>query len=102
MEISTRLIDNTIEILIDGVLNNYNEYIEMKNIIQSAINNDIKVIFYFVNSISISSYILGYILKLKEVDKKHIDIIVGNSKLHHFLQSIEFDNFFKIKIKEYE
>ena len=102
MEISTRLIENKAEILIIGTMNDYAEYLEMKNIIKSKIANDLGLIFYFVNASSISFYILGYILKLKEIDKRNIDIIVSNTKLYNFLHNIDFDNFFDIKIKEYE
>ncbi|RDU57994.1 hypothetical protein [Helicobacter sp. MIT 99-5507] len=102
MEISTRLIENKAEILIIGVMNDYTEYLDMKNIIKSKIASDLGLVFYFVNSNSISSYILGYILKLKDIDKRNIDIIVSNAKLYNFLHSIDFDNFFDIKIKEYE
>lgn len=99
MEISTRLIENKAEILITGVMNDYAEYVEMKNIIKSKIANDVGLVFYFMNANSISSYILGYILKLKEIDKRDIDIIVSNAKLYNFLCDIDFDNFFDIKIK---
>ena len=102
MEISTRLIENKVEILIFGVMNDYAEYLEMKNIIKSKIDENLGLIFYFVNANSISSYILGYILKLKEIDKRNIDIIVSNAKLYNFLRNIDFDRFFDIKIKEYE
>lgn len=99
MEISTRLIENKAEILITGVMNDYAEYTEMKNIIKSKIASDVGLVFYFMNANSISSYILGYILKLKEIDKRDIDIIVSNAKLYNFLCDIDFDNFFDIKIK---
>lgn len=102
MEVSTRLIDGAIEVLINGFMNEYSEYVDMKNIIKEKPNSDAKMIFYFVNASSISSYILGYILKLKEVDKRNIDIVVSNAKLYNFLQNIDFDHFFDIKIKEYE
>lgn len=102
MEVSTRLINNTIEVLIIGFMNEYSEYVDMKGIIKPNLNNDYKLVFYFVNTNSISSYILGYILKLKEFDKRNIDIVVSNAKLYNFLQNIGFDDFFDIKIKEYE
>ena len=98
MEVSTRLIDGAIEVLINGFMNEYSEYVDMKNIIKEKSNSDAKMIFYFVNASSISSYILGYILKLKEVDKRNIDIVVSNAKLYNFLQNIDFDHFFDIKI----
>lgn len=101
MEIFTKLVDNKNQIIIAGMMNDYTEYVDMKNIIKS-LANDMGLIFYFINSSAISSYILGYILKLKEIDKRSIDIVVGNAKLYNFLHNIDFDNFFDIKIKEYE
>lgn len=102
MEISARLNDNNQEILLNGNINSYNEYVEVKYFIKNHINKATNLTFYFVNSISVNSYILGYILKLKEINKLNINIVVSNSKLYDFFQYADFHKFFNIKIKEYE
>lgn len=89
------------EVVIDGKLADYSEYIDVKNCINDAIENK-QISIYFVNSNTISPYILGYILKLRENDGISISIIVSNSALYEFLRSIDFHRFFDIKIKEYK
>ena len=49
----------------------------------------------------VDSYLLGFILNLKENSGVKINIIVANSRLYEFLQNIDFNKFFDIKIKEY-
>lgn len=82
-------------------MTDYSEYIEVKRCLNEAIE-DSKVKIYFVNANVISPYILGYMLKLSENDNINISIIVSNALLYEFLQSIDFNKFFDIKIKEYQ
>ncbi|MDE6886507.1 MAG: hypothetical protein K2P17_05675 [Helicobacteraceae bacterium] len=101
MEIYTKLESSILRVTLNGKLKNYNEYIEIKSTIKTELKQSKNISFYFVNATSIDSYILGYILKLYEVDKINVDIVVGSSRLYNFLRNIDFDKFFKIKIKEY-
>lgn len=82
-------------------MTDYSEYIEVKRCLNEAIEDN-KVKIYFVNANVISPYILGYMLKLSENDNINISIIVSNALLYEFLQSIDFNKFFDIKIKEYQ
>ncbi|RAX55264.1 hypothetical protein CCY99_00765 [Helicobacter sp. 16-1353] len=102
MEISKRLIDKNLEFLLNGKMNNYDEYMEVKYFIKSNIENITNITFYFVNADSIDAYILGYILKLKDINKLNINIIVSNARLYNFLQYADFHKLFDVKIKEYE
>lgn len=100
MDIFTRLSKNGKEVIIDGKLRDYDEYIEIKAQIKDEIENG-AISLYFINATMIDSYILGFILNLKENSGVKINIIVANSRLYEFLQSIDFNKFFDIKIKEY-
>lgn len=102
MEVSSKLKNEIIEIILKGQLRDYENYAEIKNFIKSEILENSNIIFYFINMTYISPYILGYILKLKEINKLHISIVVSNGKLYDFLLNADFDKFFNIKIKEYE
>ncbi|RDU65180.1 hypothetical protein [Helicobacter sp. MIT 14-3879] len=99
MEISTRLNHNIKEIKLNGKLESYNEYIEFKNTLKKELQDN-KLNLYFINANSIDTSILGYILKLYEIDKIEINLVVSSSKLYNFLRNIEFNKFFDIKIKE--
>ena len=100
LEIFTRLVKGGKEVIIDGKLRNYDEYIEIKNQIKDEII-DSTLTLYFINSVVVDSYLLGFILNLKENSGVKINIIVANSRLYEFLQNIDFNKFFDIKIKEY-
>lgn len=73
----------------------------MKNCINNALQATKQISLYFINANSISPYILGYMLKLRENDSIEISVVVGNAGLYEFLQSIDFNKFFDIKIKEF-
>lgn len=100
MDIFTRLIKGNKEVIIDGKLSDYEEYIEVKNQIKNEVENG-SLTLYFINASIIDSYILGFILNLSQNSGIKINIIVANSRLYEFLQSIDFNKFFDIKIKEY-
>lgn len=100
MDIFSRLAKGNKEVIIDGKLKDYEEYIEIKNQIKDGIENGALTL-YFINATAIDSYILGFILNLAENSGVKINIIVANSRLYEFLQSIDFNKFFDIKIKEF-
>lgn len=89
------------EIVIDGKIANYSEYLEVKNYINDTLKTTKQISLYFINANSISPYILGYMLKMRENDGVEISVVVGNAGLYEFLQSIDFNKFFDIKIKEF-
>lgn len=101
MEVFTRLTKNGKEVIIDGKMADYSEYLDVKNCINEILDESKILKIYFINANTISPYILGYILKLHENDNINISIIVSNAILYEFLQSIDFHKFFDIKIKEY-
>lgn len=100
LDIFTRLAKGNKEVIIDGKLKDYEEYIEIKSQIKDEIENGALTL-YFINATAIDSYILGFILNLAENSGVKINIIVANSRLYEFLQSIDFNKFFDIKIKEF-
>ena len=100
MEVFTRLVRGSKEVIIDGKLRDYDEYIEIKAQIKEEIV-DSALTLYFINATIVDSYLLGFILNLKENGGVKINIIVANSRLYEFLQNIDFNKFFDIKIKEY-
>lgn len=87
--------------MIDGKIANYSEYLEVKNYINDTLKTTKQISLYFINANSISPYILGYMLKMRENDGVEISVVVGNAGLYEFLQSIDFNKFFDIKIKEF-
>ena len=100
MEVFTRLVRGGKEVIIDGKLRDYDEYIEIKAQIKEEIV-DSALTLYFINATMVDSYLLGFILNLKDNGGVKINIIVANSRLYEFLQNIDFNKFFDIKIKEY-
>lgn len=101
MEVSTR-VGQSIEIRIFGKVDSIEECIEIKEEILQHIEQNLPFVIYFIDSSIIHSNLLGYLLKLRQNDNKEISIIVSNTRIYNFFKNIAFDNFFDIKIKEYE
>ena len=100
MEIHTALNNGALEIKISSKYKGYEDYLNFKNVLKQALKENLPIIVYFTNAYYINHDILGFILKIKTIDKKEIDIIVSNHILYNFLKSIEFTSFFNIKIRE--
>ena len=100
MEIHTALNNGALEIKVSNKYSGYEDYINFKRVLKQCLQENLPITIYFTNTYYINHDILGFILKLKTMDKKDIGLIVSNHILYNFLQSIEFTHFFNIKIKE--
>lgn len=102
MDISAKMTNDTLEFLLNGELDGYDNYVDIKAFVRSHLAKAHNFTFYFVNAASIDAYILGFLLKLRETEHLEINIVVSSAKLYNFLQYYEFSDMFDIKIKEYE
>lgn len=94
MTIKTHEKDSTLFCTIWGEMSSYAQFLEFKSIINKSSAENITL--HFKDCERIDAYILGYILSLK----KPINIIVGSGILYNFLEKINYNRFFNIKIQE--
>ncbi|TLD80086.1 hypothetical protein LS68_007630 [Helicobacter sp. MIT 05-5293] len=105
MALSAEVINDLHIIKSTGKLKTYEAFFAFKNELETFIPNilssdDPILRLYFVQAFPISSYVLGYILKLRNIDKVRIEIIVDDLRLFMFFDEVDMVDEFKIKIME--
>lgn len=85
-------------------LKNYNAFLDFKTEMEAMLKHilqDEKILrIYFVQAFPMTSYVLGYLFKLKNIDKIHIEIIVDDGRLFDFFDEVDMVDEFHIKIME--
>lgn len=104
MELFSKIEENeTLELTLKGAITGYEDYSEVKHFVKSKIHahGGANLCFYFVGGHSVDTRVMGLVLKLREIDRLNINIVVSSSKLYEYLMLADFHKFFDIKIKEY-
>ena len=87
-----------------GRLKTYNSYIDfvsdIEPIVEKAKIDKKSVTIFFINSYPISSYIFGYLLKMKNVDGVDIRIVVNEVKLFFLFDEIGLVETFRVMVKD--
>ncbi|RDU59363.1 hypothetical protein [Helicobacter marmotae] len=87
-----------------GKLKTYDAFlafkIDLENILPEFLAHNELLRLYFIQAYPLSSYVLGYLFKLRSVDKITIEIIVDDVRLFMFFDEIDMIDEFKIKIME--
>ncbi|MEA1955399.1 MAG: hypothetical protein U9N02_02770 [Campylobacterota bacterium] len=92
MEIST----NGNSVTIDGNIKSVSDYQSIKSTLDPLVRND-TIIINIVNSISITSSVIGYFNKLVLKDKINIQMNIGNEQLMELLQDLNLASIFNAK-----
>ncbi len=93
MEISASA--NTVTI--KGNIKTVSDYQDIKNTIDTIVAGDKRVSIYIVDSISITSSIIGYLNKLVLKDGVDLSITVGNEQLKELFDDLSLTSLFKVK-----
>ncbi|TLD96227.1 hypothetical protein LS71_007080 [Helicobacter jaachi] len=88
-----------------GKLKTYDSFLsfklELENLLPQILSSADSVLrIYFVQAYPINSYVLGFLFKLRSVDKIKIEIVVDDLRLFMFFEEIDMVDEFKIKIME--
>ena len=75
--------------------------VELEDMLPQILSNaDATLRIYFVQAYPINSYVLGFLFKLRNIDRITIEIIVDDLRMFMFFEEIDMIDEFKIKIME--
>ncbi|MDA3908444.1 MAG: hypothetical protein PF437_05105 [Sulfurimonas sp.] len=93
MEITSS--SNTINIT--GNIKSISNFSEIKNILESVVNQHKNITINIIDSLSITSSVIGYFNKLILKDNISIEMRVGNEQLLHLLTDLNLASTFKAR-----
>lgn len=93
MEITSS--SNTINII--GNIKSINVFSEIKNLIDGVVAQHKNITINIVDSLSITSSVIGYFNKLILKDNINIDMRIGNDQLMHLLSDLNLASTFKAR-----
>ncbi|CUU39357.1 hypothetical protein [Helicobacter typhlonius] len=104
MALSVQTINDLQMVRSVGKLKSYEAFltfkIELEDILPKFLGEQHMLRIYFVRAYPISSYVLGYLFKLRNTDKIKIEIVVDDLRLFMFFEEIDLVDEFQIKIME--
>lgn len=74
--------------------------IELENLLPHFLSQNDMLRIYFIQAYPINSYVLGFLFKLRNIDKIRIEIVVDDLRLFMFFDEVDMVDEFKIKIME--
>ena len=80
---------------IDGVIKTIENVEEIKNTV-SSISSDM-IILKIINSFAIPSSLIGYLIKLKQLDNKKITLQIGDEDLYELIRDLNLNRDFDIQ-----
>lgn len=93
MEIST--VSNIVKI--NGNIKSVNDYQTIKNTLDSLAARESSITIEILDSISITSSVIGYFTKLVQKDGVDLNIKVGNENLMELFDDLSLVSLFKVK-----
>jgi anti-anti-sigma regulatory factor len=98
MQIETR---NHQELVISGNIKSIEDSVEIKNALGALQNNGTKVILLKIqDSFSMTSTVIGYLMKLVNLDKIKISLTVGDQRLYQLLEELNLIQPFNVRLVE--
>ncbi|MGE4498097.1 MAG: hypothetical protein AB7E48_09475 [Deferribacterales bacterium] len=83
---------------IKGNIKSIDDYLAVKNSLQELADKGVRSIeVCFTDSVSITSSIIGFMLKLINVDKIDLSVTAGDKKLLALLEELELQGIFKVR-----
>jgi len=84
-------------VTIDGNIKTINDFQTIKTTIDILIEKEKNIIIHLIDSLSITSSVIGYFNKLILKDKIGITMNIENSQLIELLKDLNLDKLFKVK-----
>jgi hypothetical protein len=83
---------------IKGNIKSIDDYLTVKNSLQELVDSGCRSIdICFLDSVSITSSIIGYMLKLINIDKIELTVAAGDKKLITLMEELELHNVFSVR-----
>lgn len=86
---------NTIEIT--GNIKSIGDFSKIKNLVDGVVANHKNVTIHIIDSLSITSSVIGYFNKLILKDKINIDMRIGNKQLMNLIDDLSLTATFKAR-----
>lgn len=84
---------------IEGNITSIDDYLTIKNVFQELAAGGAKEIsIFFINSVSITSSVIGFMLKLVNIDKIRLNVITGDKRLLHLLEELDLREVFRARM----
>lgn len=91
----------------EGAVKTHEQYFEFKNLMKTFLPSQLARIkenepwrLVFINSYPINTYVLGYLLKLKQRNNLHFSISTDEYRFIELLENLEFDKMFELFIEQ--
>jgi adenosine deaminase len=85
-------------IQISGNIKSIDDYLAIKSSFQELVDaGHRKIDVSFVNSVSITSSVIGFMLKLVNVDKVDLNVYAGDRKLIALMEELDLQEVFKVQ-----
>ena len=93
MEVST----SSNLVTISGNIKSVNDFQSIKSTLDSLKSSNSTIIIEILDSLSITSSVIGYMNKLVLKDKINLNLKVGNAQLYELLDELNLISIFKVK-----
>ena len=85
------------KIVVKGNVKSIRDYEEIRNVIERVISTNKFVVIELVDSISLTSSVIGYLSKLVNVDDVKVELYVRDDGLYDLLDDLGLINLFRVK-----
>ena len=85
------------KVVVKGNVKSIENYKDIRNAIESIISTNKSVIIELINSISLTSSVIGYLSKLVNMDGITVELYVGDEGLYELLDDLGLISLFKVK-----
>jgi hypothetical protein len=82
---------------VKGIIKTMKDVEKIKEAIEKYSNKDSSIILKIIDSFTIPSTVISYLIKLHELEKKDIIIEIKDKGLYELLQDLELDKSFTLK-----
>ncbi|WP_022851849.1 hypothetical protein [Limisalsivibrio acetivorans] len=89
------------ELVIEGGIKSIDDYLEIKSALQYMVDNGIECIeMKIVDSMSITSSLIGFMLKVINVDRVEMHVYVGTKRLEELLSELDLSKVFNVRLMD--
>jgi len=83
---------------ITGNIKSINDFEKIQLALEKQIKTHKKIKLFFIDSLSITSSVIGYLNKLVQGDKIDLELFVSNKSLIELLKDLKLTDVFKVKL----
>ena len=84
-------------VIIKGNVKSISDFNDIKNAVDGIIMTSKYVVIELIDSISLTSSVIGYLSKLVNVDGVTVELYVGDNGAYELLKDLGLENSFKLK-----